>query len=236
MEAKYHRVLIKMSGEALAGPLNKGIDFSFVEKLCKAVKSVVDLGVQAAIVCGGGNYWRGAQDGGDRMVRTRADYMGMLAITMNCLALLDGLEKQGVEARIQSALGTDKLAEPINRDRAVRHLEKGRVVLFAGGTGEPYFTTDTGAVLRALEVDADVLLLGKNIDAIYSADPKKDPSAKRFSAITYREILEKDLKAMDAAATQLAMDNKLKLHVFGLKDPENILRAISGEPIGTVVR
>ena len=159
MEAKYHRVLIKMSGEALAGPLNKGIDFSFVEKLCKTVKSCLDLGVQVAIVCGGGNYWRGAQDGGDRMVRTRADYMGMLAITMNCLALLDGLEKQGVEARIQSALGTDKLAEPINRDRAVRHLEKGRVVLFAGGTGEPYFTTDTGAVLRALEVDADVLLL-----------------------------------------------------------------------------
>ena len=235
-KARYHRVLIKMSGEALAGPLHKGIDFTFVEKLCREVKRCLDLGVQAAIVCGGGNYWRGAQDGGDKMVRARADYMSMLAITMNCLALLDGLEKQGVEARIQTPLGTPQFAEPINRDRAVRHLEKGRVVLFAGGTGEPYFTTDTGAVLRALEIGADVLLLGKNVDAIYSADPKKDPEAKRFSAITYREILEKDLKAMDAAATQLAMENKLRLHVFGLKDPENILRAVAGEQIGTVVR
>ena len=229
MEAKYRRVLIKMSGEALAGSLGKGIDFTFVERLCKAVKACVDLGVQAAVVCGGGNYWRGAQDGGNKMTRSRADYMGMLASTMNCAALLDGLEKQGVEARIQSAMGGDFLTEPIN-------LEKGRVVLFAGGTGEPYFTTDTGAVLRALEVDADVLLLGKNVDAIYSADPKLDPNARKYNAITYREILEKDLKAMDAAATQLAMENKLRLHVFGLRDPENLLRAVSGEPVGTVVR
>ena len=235
-KARYRRVLIKMSGEALAGPLGKGIDFNFAERLCKEVKRCLDLGVQVGIVCGGGNYWRGAQDGGDRMVRSRADYMGMLAISMNCLALLDGLEKQGVEARIQSTLGTPQFAEPINPDRAIHHLEKGRVVLFAGGTGEPYFTTDTGAVLRALEIRADVLLLGKNVDAIYSADPKQDPNAKKYSAISYREILEKDLKAMDAAATQMAMDNHLRLHVFGLRDTENILRAVSGEQIGTVVR
>ena len=236
MEAKYRRVLIKMSGEALAGSMAKGIDFTFLDKLCKAVKECRDLGVQVAIVCGGGNYWRGALDGGDRMVRARADYMGMLAISMNCLALLDGLEKQGVEARIQSTLGTPQFAEPINPDRAIHHLEKGRVVLFAGGTGEPYFTTDTGAVLRALEIRADVLLLGKNVDAIYSADPKLDPGAKKYAAITYREILEKDLKAMDTAATQMAMENRLRLHVFGLKDTENILRAVSGEAVGTVVR
>lgn len=235
-KARYRRILIKMSGEALAGTMHKGIDFAFTEKLCQAVKRCLDLGVQAAIVCGGGNYWRGALDGGDKMVRSRADYMGMLASTMNCAALLDGLDKQGVEARIQSAMGGDFLTEPINREKAVHYLEKGRVVLFAGGTGEPYFTTDTGAVLRALEIGADALLLGKNVDAIYSADPKTDPNAKRYSAITYREILEKDLKAMDAAATQLAMENRLRLHVFGLKDPENILRAVAGESIGTVVK
>ncbi len=236
MEAKYRRVLIKMSGEALAGPLNKGIDFTFLEKLSKAVKSCLDLGVQVAIVCGGGNYWRGAKDGGDKMVRSRADYMGMLAITMNCLAMLDSLDKQGVEARIQSTLGTPQFAEPINREKAIHHMQKGRVVLFAGGTGEPYFTTDTAAVLRALEIGADALLLGKNVDAIYSADPKTDAGAKKYSAISYREILEKDLTAMDTSATQMAMENRLRLHVFGLRDPENILRAVSGEPIGTVVR
>jgi uridylate kinase len=235
MEAKYRRVLIKMSGEALAGSMAKGIDFAFLDKLCKAVKECRDLGVQVAIVCGGGNYWRGAKDGGDRMVRARADYMGMLATAMNSVALVDALEKAGVEAVIQASFGLERIAEPFNRDAAVRHLKAGRAVIFACGSGEPYFTTDTAAVLRALDVEADVLLLGKNVDGLYSADPRLDPAAEKFDRIAYAEVLRRDLKAMDAAATQLAMENRPPLHVFGLEDPENIIRAAAGEAIGTIV-
>ncbi len=235
MNGKYKRILLKMSGEALGGKDGRGVDFNFTGRVCQAVKQCVDRGIQVSIVVGGGNYWRGGKDGGDRMVRARADYMGMLATAMNSVTLVDVLEKAGVEAVIQSSFGLERIAEPFNRDAAVRHLKTGRVVIFACGSGEPFFTTDTAAVLRALDIEADVLLLGKNVDGLYTADPKEDPSATRFDRIEYTEVLRRDLKAMDAAATQLAMENKLPLCVFGLKDPENIARAAAGEAIGTIV-
>ena len=211
MNGKYGRILLKMSGEALAGEKGRGIDFDFTALVCRAVKKCVDAGIQVSVVVGGGNYWRGGKDGGDRMVRARADYMGMLATAMNSVALVDALEKEGVEAVIQSSFGLERVAEPFNRDAALRHLRAGRVVIFACGSGEPFFTTDTAAVLRALDIEADV------------------------DRIAYAEVLRRDLKAMDAAATQLAMENKLPLCVFGLKDPENIARAAAGEAIGTIV-
>lgn len=235
MEGKYQRILLKMSGEALAGEKGRGIDFDFTARVCESVRKCMDAGVQVAIVVGGGNYWRGAKDGGDRMVRTRADYMGMLATAMNSTVLLDMLEKAGVEAVIQASFGLERIAEPFNPDAAMRHLKAGRAVIFACGSGEPYFTTDTAAVLRALDIQADALLLGKNVDGLYSADPKLDPTATKFDRIEYQEVLSRDLKAMDAAATQLAMENGLPLHVFGLKDPENIARAAAGADIGTIV-
>jgi len=235
MNGQYKRILLKMSGEALAGQKGRGIDFDFTAGVCRAVRACVDRGVQVSVVVGGGNYWRGGKDGGDRMVRARADYMGMLATAMNSVALVDALEKEGVEAVIQSSFGLERVAEPFNRDAALRHLRAGRVVVFACGSGEPFFTTDTAAVLRALDIEADVLLLGKNVDGLYSADPKLDPAAEKFDRITYAEVLRRDLKAMDAAATQLAMENRLPLCVFGLRDPENILRAAAGEAIGTIV-
>ena len=219
MNGKYKRILLKMSGEALGGENGRGIDFDFTGLVCKAVKQCVDRGIQVSVVVGGGNYWRGGKDGGDRMVRARADYMGMLATAMNSVALVDALEKTGVEAVIQASFGLERIAEPFNRDAAIRHLKAGRVVIFACGSGEPFFTTDTAAVL----------------DGLYSADPKLDPGATKFDRIEYAEVLRRDLKAMDAAATQLAMENKLPLCVFGLKDPENIARAAAGEAIGTIV-
>ncbi len=231
----YKRILLKMSGEALAGEAGRGIDFDFTEKVCRGVKQCLDSGIQVGIVVGGGNYWRGAKDGGDRMVRTHADYMGMLATVMNSVALMDTLEKLGAEAVIQTSFDVERVAEPFNPDAALRHMRAGRAVIFAAGSGEPYFTTDTAAVLRALDIRADVLLLGKNVDALYSADPKLVKDAERFSEISYSEVLRRDLKAMDTAATQLAMENHLPLHVFGLRDPENIARAAAGEPIGTIV-
>ena len=235
MDGKYKRILLKMSGEALGGENGRGIDFDFTGEVCKAVKQCVEAGVQVSVVVGGGNYWRGGKDGGDRMVRARADYMGMLATAMNSVALVDALEKAGVEAVIQASFGLERIAEPFNRDAAIRHLKAGRVVIFACGSGEPFFTTDTAAVLRALDIEADVLLLGKNVDGLYSADPKLDPDAVELHGIEYAEVLRRDLKAMDAAATQLAMENRLPLCVFGLKDPGNIARAAAGEAIGTIV-
>jgi len=233
--SRYHRILLKMSGEALADETGRGIDFDFTDRVCRAVKHCTEEGIQVAVVVGGGNYWRGGKDGGDRMVRARADYMGMLATAMNSIALVDALEKAGVEAVIQSSFGLERIAEPFNRDAAVRHLNAGRVVIFACGSGEPFFTTDTAAVLRALDIEADALLLGKNVDGLYSADPKLDPKAVKFDRIEYAEVLRRDLKAMDAAATQLAMENHLPLCVFGLRDPENIALAAAGEAIGTIV-
>ena len=235
-DVKFHRVLLKISGEALAGDAHRGLDFEVIGQVCDAVKKCVDLGVQVGIVVGGGNFWRGLKDGGDRMERTRADHMGMLATVINCLAVADSLEQRGVPVRVQTAIEMSEIAEPYIRGKAVRHLEKGRVVVFGCGTGNPYFSTDTGAVLRAAEINADAILLAKNIDGVYDADPAKVPSAHKFDAITYDEVLSRHLAVMDSTATSLSMDNHIPIVVFALKDPENILRAVRGEKIGTIVK
>ena len=234
-EPKYKRILLKVSGEALAGAASRGLDFDVIGSVCDVVKKCTEIGVQIGIVVGGGNFWRGLKDGGDRMERTRADHMGMLATAINCLALADMLEQRGVEVRVQTAIEMRAIAEPYIRSRAIRHLEKGRVVIFGCGTGNPFFSTDTAAVLRAAEIDADVILLAKNIDGVYSADPKKDPSAVKYDKITYDEVLAQHLAVMDSTATSLSMDNKIPVLLFALKDPENILRAVMGEEIGTIV-
>ena len=205
-EPKYKRVLLKLSGEALAGDAHRGLDFDVIGGVCDVVKKCVELGVQVGIVVGGGNFWRGVKDGG------------------------------GVPVRVQTAIEMNKIAEPYIRSKAIRHLEKGRVVIFGCGTGNPYFSTDTGAVLRAAEIDADVILLAKNIDGVYSADPAKDPTAVKFDEITYDEVLARHLAVMDTTATSLSMDNHIPVQVFALKDPENILRVVMGEPIGTIVK
>ena len=212
------------------------MDFDVIGGVCDVIKRCVQLGVQVGIVVGGGNFWRGVKDGGGRMERTRADHMGMLATVINCLAVADSLEQRGVPVRVQTAIEMNKIAEPYIRGRAVRHLEKGRVVVFGCGTGNPYFSTDTGAVLRAAEIDADAILLAKNIDGVYSADPLKDPTAVKYDTITYDEILAKHLQVMDSTATSLSMDNHIPIVLFALKDPENILRVVMGEKIGTIVK
>ena len=232
----YHRVLLKISGEALAGDAGRGLDFDVIGRVSQVIKKCVAQGVQVGVVVGGGNFWRGVKDGGDRMERTRADHMGMLATALNCLAVADVLEQNGVAVRVQTAIEMRSIAEPYIRSRAIRHLEKGRVVIFGCGTGNPFFSTDTAAVLRAAEIDADVILLAKNIDGVYSADPKKDAGAVKFDAITYDEVLAKHLQVMDSTATSLSMDNKIPVLLFALKDPENIYRAVMGEKIGTVIR
>ena len=235
-EPKYKRVLLKISGEALAGEASRGLDFDVIDGVCDVIKRCVQLGVQVGIVVGGGNFWRGVKDGGGRMERTRADHMGMLATVINCLAIADSLEQHGVPVRVQTAIEMNKIAEPYIRGKAVRHLEKGRVVVFGCGPGNPYFSTDTGAVLRAAEIDADAILLAKNIDGVYSADPLKDPTAVKYDTITYDEILAKHLQVMDSTATSLSMDNHIPIVLFALKDPENILRVVMGEKIGTIVK
>ena len=235
-EPKYKRVLLKISGEALAGEAHRGLDFDVIGQVCDVVKKCVELGVQVGIVVGGGNFWRGLKDGGDRMERTRADHMGMLATVINALAVADCLEQRGVEVRVQTAIQMNAIAEPYIRGRAICHLEKGRVVVFGCGTGNPFFSTDTGAVLRAVEIEADAILLAKNIDGVYSADPAKDPTAVKYDQITFDEVLAKHLAVMDTTATSLAMDNRMPVLVFALKDPENILRVVSGEQIGTTVK
>ncbi len=232
----YHRVLLKISGEALAGAAGRGLDFDVIGQVCQVIKKCIAQGVQVGVVVGGGNFWRGVKDGGDRMERTRDDHMGMLATTLNCLAVADVLEQNGVEVRVQTAIEMRAIAEPYIRSRAIRHLEKGRVVIFGCGTGNPFFSTDTAAVLRAAEIDADVILLAKNIDGVYSADPRKDAGAVKFDAITYDEVLSRHLQVMDSTATSLSMDNKIPVLLFALKDPENIYRAVMGEKIGTVIR
>ena len=235
-EPKYKRVLLKISGEALAGEAHRGLDFDVIGQVCDVVKKCVELGVQVGIVVGGGNFWRGLKDGGDRMERTRADHMGMLATVINALAVADCLEQRGVEVRVQTAIQMNAIAEPYIRGRAIRHLEKGRVVVFGCGTGNPFFSTDTGAVLRAVEIEEDAILLAKNIDGVYSADPAKDPTAVKYDQITFDEVLAKHLAVMDTTATSLAMDNRMPVLVFALKDPENILRVVNGEQIGTTVK
>ncbi|MBQ2487054.1 MAG: UMP kinase [Ruminococcus sp.] len=235
MQPKYKRVLLKLYGESLAGEAKHGIDFDIVTKICEAIKKCADAGVQIGVVVGGGNFWRGVKDGGERMQRVRADHMGMLATVINALAVCDTLEQHGVTARVMTAIDMPRIAEPYIRDKAIRHLEKGRVVIFGCGTGNPFFSTDTGAVLKAVEIGADAILLAKNIDGVYSADPAKDPTAVRFDRITFDEVLARRLGVMDSTATSLAMDNRMPIIVFALKDPENIYRVVTGEEIGTVV-
>ena len=234
MQPVYKRILLKLSGEVLAGPQGHGIDFDTVQNICKAVKECSDMGVEIGLVVGGGNFWRGRSSG--EMDRTRADHMGMLATVMNSLALADALEQLAVPVRVQTAIAMQQIAEPYIRNRAIRHLEKGRVVIFGCGTGNPFFSTDTAAVLRAAEIDAEVILLAKNIDGVYSADPKKVPDAVKYDSITYADVLAQRLQVMDSTATSLSMDNKIPVLLFALKDPENILRAVMGEKIGTIVQ
>ena len=234
---KYKRVLLKVSGEALAGekdPSHRGIDFEVLESIAKVVRQCVDLGVQIGIVVGGGNFWRGLKDGKE-MERTRADHMGMLATTINALAFADVLEKAGVDVRVQTGIDMTKIAEPYIRLKAIRHLEKGRVVIFACGTGNPFFSTDTAAALRAAEIGADAILLAKNVDGIYDSDPVKNPAAKKIESIGYTDVLASRLQVMDSTATSLSMDNKIPVLVFAIKDPENILKVLKGEQIGSVI-
>ena len=235
-QPKYHRVLLKISGEALAGDAHRGLDFDVIGSVCDVVKQCRELGVQIGIVVGGGNFWRGLKDGGARMERTRADHMGMLATVINALAIADCLELRDVPVRVQTAIEMDRIAEPYIRSKAIRHLEKGRVVVFGCGTGNPFFSTDTGAALRAVEIGADAILLAKNIDGVYSADPAKDPAAVKYDKITYDEVLKQHLAVMDSTATSLSMDNHMPIVVFALKDPENIRRVVMGEQIGTTVK
>ncbi len=234
-QVKYKRILLKLSGEALAGDARRGLDFSIINSVCEVIKTCSDLGVEIGIVIGAGNFWRGVKDGADKMQRSHADAMGMLGTVMNAIAVADVLEKHGVGARVLSAVEMNKFCEYFTRDTAHRYLTEGKVVLFAAGTGSPYFSTDTGAVLRGVEIEADAILMAKNVDAIYSADPAKDPNAVRYSHITYDKVLADHLKATDLTAMTLAMDNNLPMVCFGLDDPKNILRVVCGEEIGTTV-
>ncbi len=235
-EPKYKRVLLKISGEALAGDAHRGLDFDVIGRVCDVVKECLEMGVQIGLVVGGGNFWRGVKDGGGKMERTRADHMGMLATVMNCLAVADVCEQKGIPVRVQTAIEMRPIAEPYIRSRAIRHLEKGRVVIFGCGTGNPFFSTDTAAVLRAAEIGAEVILLAKNVDGVYSADPVKDPTAVKYDAISYEDMLARRLMVMDSTATSLSMDNHIPVLLFALKDPENILRVLRGEKVGTIVR
>ncbi len=236
MERQYKRVLIKISGEALAGDQHFGLNFDVIGPVCDVLKRCVDIGCEVGLVVGGGNFWRGVKDGGGKMERTRADHMGMLATTINSLALADALEQRGVDVRVQTAIAMNQIAEPYIRSRATTHLSKGRVVIFACGTGNPFFSTDTAAVLRAAEINAEVILLAKNIDGVYDSDPAKNPSAKKYDRLTYMDVLNQGLGVMDTTATSLSMDNHIPILVFALKDPENIYRVITGEQIGTLVK
>jgi len=232
----YKRVLLKLSGESLAGDQGYGIDPGTINAIATEIKEVVDDGVELALVIGGGNIFRGLAASSKGMDRASADYMGMLATVINSLAMQDALEKIGVSTRVQSAIAMQEVAEPYIRRKAVRHLEKGRVVIFGAGTGNPYFTTDTAASLRAMEINAQVILKGTKVDGVYSADPKKDPTAKRYEELTYIDVLQQGLQVMDATATSLCMDNHLPIIVFDLTTPGNIKKVISGQTIGTIVQ
>ena len=235
-EIKYKRVMLKVSGEALAGPAHRGLDFAVINSVCAAIKECLDMGVQVGLMVGAGNFWRGVKDGADKMQRCHADAMGMLGTVMNSIAVADALEKHGVDARVLSAVEMHKFCEYFTRDTANRYLNEGKVVIFAAGTGNPYFSTDTGVVLRGVEIEADAILMAKNVDAIYSADPNKDPNAVRYSKLTYREALDKNLKATDITAMALAMDNNMTMVCFGLDEENSIVRVVRGEAIGTTVK
>lgn len=230
---KYKRVMLKVSGEALAGDKGFGLDQPTINSIAEKIKECYDMGVEIAIVVGGGNFWRGRT--GEGMDRSRADHMGMLATVINSLAMLDALEQLGVQARVQTAIEMRQIAEPYIRLKAARHLEKGRVVIFACGTGNPFFSTDTTAALRAAEIDAEVILLAKKVDGVYDSDPNLNPDAKKFDSLSFIDVLNRGLGVMDSTATSLCMDNNIPILVFGLDDPENIKRAVMGEEIGTVV-
>lgn len=232
---KYTRILLKLSGEALAGDKGYGIDPATLNDIAQECKAVTELGVQLSLVIGGGNIFRGVAGASAGMDRSSADYMGMLATAMNCLAVQDALEKMGVQTRVQSAIAMQQVAEPYIRRKAVRHLEKGRIVIFACGTGNPYFSTDTAAALRANEIGAEVVLKATKVDGIYDSDPKKNPDAVRFETLTHHDALSRRLSVMDAAALSLCMDNKLPIIVFDLTKPGNIMRVVQGEAVGTLV-
>ena len=232
----YRRVLLKLSGEALAGEGGAGLDFQVMSRVCGVIAEAARAGVEIGVVVGGGNFWRGVKNGEGKMDRAHADYMGMLATVMNCLALQDVLRQQGVEAKVLTAMEIGHIGELFSVDKADAYLKAGEVVVLGGGVGSPFFTTDTGAVLRAALIGADAILLAKNVDGVYSADPKKDPTAVRYDSLSYAEVLEKRLGVMDSTATCLAMDNHIPVMVFGLKDPENILRVLRGEAVGTLVQ
>ena len=234
MQPKYKRVLLKLSGESLAGNETHGIDFETVLRICRPIKECVDMGVQIAIVVGGGNFWRGRSSG--QMDRTRADHMGMLATTINALGVADALEQLGLKVRVQTAISMQQIAEPYIRNRAVRHLEKGRVVVFGCGTGNPFFSTDTAASLRAAEIDADIILKATMVDGVYDSDPKKNPNAVKYDTLSFMDVLNQNLQVMDSTAATMCKDNNIPILVFSIDQPENIKKAICGEPIGTIVK
>ncbi|MEM1483864.1 UMP kinase [Oscillospiraceae bacterium PP1C4] len=234
MPLKYKRVLLKLSGEALAGEKKFGIDYDVVYRICESIKQCVELGAEIGIVVGGGNFFRGRNSG--KMDRTRADHMGMLATVMNSLALADALEAQGVQVRVQTAITMQQIAEPYIRNRAVRHFEKGRVVIFGCGTGNPFFSTDTASSLRAAEVDANIILKATMVDGVYDCDPNKYEHAVKYDSVTFQQVLEKGLGVMDSTAAAMCRDNRIPVLVFSLSDPDNIIAAIKGENIGTIVK
>ena len=234
MKPVYKRILIKLSGEALAGANKFGLDFDKVLEIFASIKKCADLGVEIGIVVGGGNFWRGRSSG--KMDRTRADHMGMLATVINSLALADGLEQVGVDVRVQTGISMQQIAEPYIRNRATRHLSKGRVVVFGCGTGNPFFSTDTAASLRAAEIEAEIVFKATNVDGVYDCDPKKNPDAKKYDELSFLDVLNEGLQVMDSTAASLCMDNKLPILVFSLDDPDNIVRAALGENIGTIVK
>lgn len=236
MKPKYERILIKLSGEALAGECGVGIDLKTVQEMAKEIQEVAESGIQIALVIGGGNLWRGEPAAEAGMDRVQADYTGMLGTVMNALVMADSLKQLGVDTRVQTAIAMQSVAEPYIRGRALRHLEKGRIVIFGAGIGSPYFSTDTTAALRAAEIEADAILMAKNgVDGVYNADPKKDANAVKFNELTHREVISRGLKIMDATASTLSMDNDIDLVVFNMNEPGNIKRVVFGEPIGTTV-
>lgn len=235
MPIKYKRVLLKLSGEALAGEKKFGIDYNVISSICESIKKCVDLGAQIGIVVGGGNFFRG-RSSSQMEDRTRADHMGMLATVMNALALADALETHGVEVRVQTAITMQQIAEPYIRNKAIRHMEKGRVVVFGCGTGNPFFSTDTASSLRAAEIDADIMLKATMVDGVYDCDPNKNANAVKYERVTFQEVLEKGLTVMDSTAAAMCRENGIPVLVFSLADPDNILAAIQGENIGTIVK
>lgn len=232
-ELKYKRILLKLSGESLSGGTGHGIDFDTVAKICEPIKTISEMGAEVAIVVGGGNFWRGRSSGS--MDRTRADHMGMLATCINALGVADTLEQMGVDVRVQTAIAMNQVAEPYIRNKAVRHLEKGRVVIFGAGTGNPFFSTDTGAALRAAEINADVILKATMVDGVYDKDPKKFPDAVKYDHLKYINVLSDNLQVMDMTAASFCDERNIPFYVFSIEDPENIVRAVKGENIGTLV-